>query len=212
MVYCLGQLSGAEREITEIVEYIRRATVERGTGTLPGVPLRLRGCTMNRAHAIALVMLLSACTACAAAEARDQWLLTISTDAPIPALGDRLLVEILDAGGELACSACRRHFDATSLSALPLSFGAAADPSFHSVRARLHRSAVGHGRVPPAPVRRPLRAARPRTLQAPTLRMLVARVPARQRATGRRPRRSRRLRNRRRSAHSPRRRALRAAG
>jgi formylglycine-generating enzyme len=80
--------------------------------------------------------------ACGGAEARDQWLVTVSTDAPIPLLGDRLLVEILDEEGAVACSECRRHFDASSPEALPLSFGAVADASFRSVRARLHRSAV----------------------------------------------------------------------
>lgn len=68
---------------------------------------------------------------------RPQWRVTLRTDAPIPDLGDRLLVEITDARGALACTACRRVLDAANAS-FPLSFGVAELPGPLFVRARLH--------------------------------------------------------------------------
>lgn len=75
---------------------------------------------------------------------RPQWLVTISTDAPVPSWGDRLLVEVLDYDGKLACDGCRfaRAVDEKSF---PLSFGVApsvSDPTRQlRVRARLYRRA-----------------------------------------------------------------------
>jgi formylglycine-generating enzyme required for sulfatase activity len=81
-------------------------------------------------------------------EARDQWLVSIATDAPLPQFGDRLLVDILDDGGALACDECRRLFDARP-ETFPTSFGVAGAPRATHVRARLYRSAdVGADGLP----------------------------------------------------------------
>jgi formylglycine-generating enzyme required for sulfatase activity len=77
-----------------------------------------------------------------AAPARDQWRVTLTTDAPLPQLGDRVLVEVIDEHGDLACVedvGCRRTFAAGPAS-WPLSFGIAATGAGLRVRARLHRS------------------------------------------------------------------------
>lgn len=75
------------------------------------------------------------------APARDQWKITIATDAPLPQLGDRLLVEILEPGGALACPSCRRSLGVSPMD-FPLSFGIAAPDggAAYRVRARLHRA------------------------------------------------------------------------
>lgn len=79
---------------------------------------------------------------------RSQWLVVIGTDAPVPQLGDRLLVEVLDDKGALACSGCRRQFGVGEESRWPVSFGltpeafadsaTSADGALH-IRARLYR-------------------------------------------------------------------------
>jgi formylglycine-generating enzyme len=74
-----------------------------------------------RPEAAALV-LLAACEP-GAAPARPQWEIFVATDAPVPALGDRLIVEILTAEGELGCADCRRQFGAASPAVWPVSFG-----------------------------------------------------------------------------------------
>jgi formylglycine-generating enzyme len=70
--------------------------------------------------------------------ARDQWLVTIASDAPLPLLGDRLLVEVLDEQGGV-CTTCRRVFVAEP-GGLPISFGVTASPAARRVRARLYRA------------------------------------------------------------------------
>jgi len=70
---------------------------------------------------------------------RGQWVVTLATDAPIPALGDRVLVEIYDDDG-FACSSCRRAFGTADASRWPLSFGVAADSDARRIRARLFRA------------------------------------------------------------------------
>ncbi len=73
-------------------------------------------------------------------EVRPQWRVTLATDAPLPTLADRLLVEVLDPGGTLACTACRRTFDVTPES-FPISFGVVPERSgTWLVRARLYRA------------------------------------------------------------------------
>jgi sulfatase modifying factor 1 len=73
---------------------------------------------------------------------RNQWLVTIATDAPVPQLGDRVLVEALTDDGELACSACRRELGAGTPAAWPLSFGIVPGSGIARLRVRLYRSAV----------------------------------------------------------------------
>lgn len=73
-------------------------------------------------------------------EVRPQWRVTLRTDAPLPTLADRLLVEVIDPGGALACTACRRTFDVGPES-FPLSFGVVPERSGSwLVRARLYRA------------------------------------------------------------------------
>jgi len=85
-------------------------------------------------------------------ETRPQWTLTLRTDAPLPLIADRVLVEVLADDGTLACDACRRLLDASDPAAWPLSFGVAATGARATgagagaagsglrVRARLHRA------------------------------------------------------------------------
>jgi len=73
------------------------------------------------------------------APVRAQWLITLRTDAPLPLVADRLLVEITRENGSLACSACRRLFDA-GVDQWPLSFGVAEAQGPLYVRARLYRA------------------------------------------------------------------------
>lgn len=97
---------------------------------------------------------------------RDQWRITVATDATLPQFGNRLLVELLDDEGRIACDGCRRTFGLTGVDDLPLSFGVAAnldDVGPTTVRARLFRAAQtgpdgfpqgaavidGGGRLPP---------------------------------------------------------------
>ncbi|MBX3261879.1 MAG: SUMF1/EgtB/PvdO family nonheme iron enzyme [Labilithrix sp.] len=86
-------------------------------------------------------MLAAAGLSCAGdAPVRPQWLVTLRTDAPLPLVADRVLVEVTRADGALACASCRRILDASRPDAWPISFGVAASaPPFH-VRARLHRA------------------------------------------------------------------------
>ncbi len=90
--------------------------------------------------------------ACGSPEARGQWLITVRTDAPIPLVGDRLMVEITDDDGQLACTDCRRFVDVHAPTVFPVSFGivppATAAPL--RVRARLHRArSLGPAGLPP---------------------------------------------------------------
>ncbi|MCA9620114.1 MAG: hypothetical protein KC731_13905, partial [Myxococcales bacterium] len=92
---------------------------------------------MKRLAPLALLGLLVACRD--PAPARDQWLVTVTTDAPLPQFGDRLLVEILDEEGELACPSCRRVLGIRTED-LPLSFGIAAREEETWLRVRLYRA------------------------------------------------------------------------
>lgn len=89
---------------------------------------------------LAGAMLLGGCQAEEGA-ARPQWLVTLSTDAPVPQFGDRVLIEIVDEAGEV-CTACRRLVDASEPSAWPMSFGVVPTGGALRVRARLLRAAT----------------------------------------------------------------------
>ncbi|MCA9634176.1 MAG: formylglycine-generating enzyme family protein [Myxococcales bacterium] len=74
-------------------------------------------------------------------ELRDQWVVSLSTDAPVPQFGDRLVVEILEADGSPACGGCRRLLGVPS--EWPASFGIVAPDTADRdlvVRARLYRT------------------------------------------------------------------------
>lgn len=73
-----------------------------------------------------------------------QWLVTVNTDAPVPQLGDTLLLQVLDERGELACSACSRVFPVEQDERWPRTFGVAPEvlnsaETLH-IRAQLFRS------------------------------------------------------------------------
>jgi formylglycine-generating enzyme len=76
------------------------------------------------------------------AVARPQWTVVVSTDAPVPHLADRLLLEVLDASGEPACKSCRLELGVGSPQAWPVSFGVVPPAGGGSlrVRARLYLS------------------------------------------------------------------------
>ncbi len=69
---------------------------------------------------------------------RDQFLLEIRTDADLPAWGDRVLVEVLDDDGALACADCARvvSFDHENF---PVSFGVIPTVRTTRVRAQLYQ-------------------------------------------------------------------------
>lgn len=96
--------------------------------------------TRDGALALALASLSGGCTELA--PAREQWLVTVSTDAPLPALGDRLLVEVLRPDGVPLTTGARRQLglDEDAAAALPLSFGVVAEDERPLVRARLYRA------------------------------------------------------------------------
>jgi sulfatase modifying factor 1 len=88
------------------------------------------------------------------AEPRPQWLVHVSTDAPLPQLADRLLVEVVDDDGDV-CDACRRELGAASEDEWPLSFGVAApaDGGRWRLRLRLYRArAAGVDGLPTPPL------------------------------------------------------------
>lgn len=86
------------------------------------------------------VALLAALCACA----RPQLVVTVATDAPVPQLGDRLWVEVLDGQGAPACAPhCQALIAVGEEGRWPVSFGIAAEalpagPLY--LRARLYRS------------------------------------------------------------------------
>ena len=97
--------------------------------------------TGARAVVFALAAAAAACGA-RVGDARAQWLVTVATDAPVPQLGDRLLVELLAPDGAAACSGCRRLFGIEGAASWPLSFGIP-EPDGSAglrLRARLFRS------------------------------------------------------------------------
>ena len=99
-----------------------------------------------RAAAIGLALAAPGCGE-AVADPRDQWLIEVHTDALVPELGDRLLVEVL-AEDDGACSGCRREHGVAEASAWPLSFGVLPEGNPRRVRARLYRGAESGPRGP----------------------------------------------------------------
>jgi formylglycine-generating enzyme required for sulfatase activity len=91
--------------------------------------------------AVGLLAVAIACLPGCAAEpaVRPQWVVTLRTDAPVPLVGDRLLIEVVGPDGDLACDACRRVLDAGDAAAWPVSFGVVPIAGPLTVRARLHR-------------------------------------------------------------------------
>lgn len=73
--------------------------------------------------------------------ARDQWLVEVTTDAPTPLVGDRLLIEALDEEGDSLCDSCRRQFGLSAREPWPVSFGIASEDIDTNplVRVRLYR-------------------------------------------------------------------------
>jgi len=86
----------------------------------------------------------------ATADARAQWVIEVSTDAPVPQLGDRLLVELVAPDGTTPCPGCRRLFGMSGPSAWPLSFGVP-DPSGAELRLRVRLFRADHSDVGGAP-------------------------------------------------------------
>lgn len=80
-------------------------------------------------------------------EPRNQWLVALDTDAPTPLLLDRLLVEVIDEKGAIACPDCQREFGAPQKDVdeqrdgWPLSFGVATPEEQDTwfLRVRLYR-------------------------------------------------------------------------
>lgn len=99
---------------------------------------------MNRAArrelALSCVLAASAGGCGGQGTARDQWEVFVGTDAPIPQLGQELLVEMLDESGQPELPASVRFIDATH-AAWPVSFGVVPDGEHARprVRVRLYR-------------------------------------------------------------------------
>ena len=87
---------------------------------------------------LALPLFAAACSQTAAP--LPQWTVVISTDAPVPRFGNRLLIEVLTGAGQPACSACRRQFGADDPTRYPISFGIEADGQTLRLRVRLFRA------------------------------------------------------------------------
>lgn len=98
--------------------------------------------------ALALAAVLG--SSCLVGEVRPQWTVTVRTDAPLPLVGDRLLVEILDADGALACEACG-SVRAAPPGTFPFSFGVLPTSRSLRVRVRLHRARAVRGAGTPDP-------------------------------------------------------------
>jgi sulfatase modifying factor 1 len=93
--------------------------------------------TFQHVFAAGALAILSAC-----APASPQWTVLVSTDAPLPTFGDRLLLEVLADDGASACTGCRRDFGLSPQTQWPVSFGVlppASGKTIH-VRARLYRA------------------------------------------------------------------------
>lgn len=74
---------------------------------------------------------------------REQWLVFIATDAPVPQLGDYLHIEITDESGVAACpTGCTNEIPVRDPKRWPISFGIAhpAEPRPLRVRASLYRA------------------------------------------------------------------------
>jgi formylglycine-generating enzyme len=100
--------------------------------------MRIPGYALTR---IGLALLLGFAAGCGSAPPRAQWLVFVGTDAPVPALGQQLLVELLDSGGTVQSPSSSRFLDASHPAAWPISFGIVPDPAQAAprIRVRLYR-------------------------------------------------------------------------
>jgi len=112
---------------------------------------------MKRVAAFAKSLLLAlaagsaSCGGGEAGEPRPQWFVDVYTDAPVPQLGDRVLVEVLASDGALACPGCRRLFVGLGRSsAWPLSFGIP-DSAGNGLRLRVRLFRADHSDAGGAP-------------------------------------------------------------
>jgi formylglycine-generating enzyme len=98
-------------------------------------------------RALAAVIGLAALGACQP----RQWLVQVATDTSAPIWGDRVLVEVLDEEGNLACDGCQREF-AVENASFPLTFGVSPTPGNANrvlrVRGRFYRAAQAPAGVP----------------------------------------------------------------
>lgn len=91
----------------------------------------------------ALAFSLAAIAACRGErETPKQWIVEVSTDAPVPQFGDRLLFELVTEDGLLACDACRYQVGVDAASSWPVSFGIAWEAQALYLRVRFFRSAT----------------------------------------------------------------------
>lgn len=107
----------------------------------------------SRALKHAATWLLGAAVACSGhVDEREQWLVRIHTDLPVPRLANRLLVEVLAEDGTALCSDCSRVFGAVEEGTFPLSFGVPRSAPRVRLRMRLHRTAaLDAAGLPPVP-------------------------------------------------------------
>ncbi len=98
---------------------------------------------MRRPLAILGLAAIAAACGGRTADPRPQWVVAIATDAPVPQLGDRLLVELLGPDGNAACTGCRRLFGMPGPEAWPLSFGIP-DPGGVGLRLRVRLFRADH--------------------------------------------------------------------
>ena len=73
-----------------------------------------------------------------------QWTVFVGTDAPVPQLGDRLLIEVLADDGSPACLGCRRQLGAGDPAAWPISFGVVPPEGGGGVRVRARLYLADH--------------------------------------------------------------------
>lgn len=71
--------------------------------------------------------------------ARAQWVIQVQTDAPVPSVVDRILLELLDDSGALACPSCRRDAPAHDADEPAVSFGVEATSRALFLRTRMYR-------------------------------------------------------------------------
>ena len=101
--------------------------------------MRVRRRAMSPTAVGLSVLSLLTCGACGGGlTERDQWTVWVTTDAPMPQLADRVLIDILDETGELACGDCRRPLGVPiDAAGWPFSFGVAVPATGRPVRVRV---------------------------------------------------------------------------
>ncbi len=94
------------------------------------------------ARRLGLLACLVGCGACdpGSSPPRAQWVVEVSTDAPVPQVGDRVFIELLGSDGSVACGAlCRRDASTPTRDSYPVTFGVESGSQPAYVRARLYR-------------------------------------------------------------------------